>query len=174
MMEERIKQVMESLHLSQQDFAQKLKISPASLSNIFNGRSKPTMNHVQAIHAAFPEINTNWLAFGEGTMLSGSGNSAPGSPSQNPSLFPEEVPSGSENPVSQNSQDSNDGPGLFSSYPGPAPRDEEQSSKIKNRPVEKPIIQTKIVRTKVVEIRVFYDDQTYESFLPSEKRNVSR
>ncbi len=60
---------MDSMGLSQQEFAQKLGMSPASLSNIFNGRSNPTNNHVQAIHRAFPNINTNWLMFGEGTML---------------------------------------------------------------------------------------------------------
>ena len=38
----------------------------------------------------------------------------------------------------------------------------------------KVITETKIVRPKVVEIRVFYDDQTFESFVPSEKHNVSR
>ena len=68
-MRERIRQVMDSMGLSQQEFAQKLGMSPASLSNIFNGRSNPTNNHVQAIHRAFPNINTNWLMFGEGTML---------------------------------------------------------------------------------------------------------
>ena len=82
-MEERIRQVMDFLGLSQQDFAQKLGISPASLSNIFNGRSKPTNNHVQAIHRAFPKINTNWLMFGEGVMLDDGGSDL-----QNPDIRP--------------------------------------------------------------------------------------
>lgn len=76
-MRERIRQVMDSMGLSQQEFAQKLGMSPASLSNIFNGRSNPTNNHVQAIHRAFPNINTNWLMFGEGTMLNDDAKKVP-------------------------------------------------------------------------------------------------
>ena len=37
------------------------------------------------------------------------------------------------------------------------------------KPETKVIRETKIVRPKVVEIRVFYDDQTFESFVPSGK-----
>ena len=136
-MRERIRQVMDSMGLSQQEFAQKLGMSPASLSNIFNGRSNPTNNHVQAIHRAFPNINTNWLMFGEGTMLNDDAKKS------SDSAMPDSA-SGSLN--------SN------SNLPGGT----------------KVITETKIVRPKVVEIRVFYDDQTFESFVPSEKHNVSR
>jgi transcriptional regulator with XRE-family HTH domain len=59
-MKDRVRQVMTWAKLSQQDFATYLEISPASLSSIFNGRTNPTNNHVQAIHRAFPEINVNW------------------------------------------------------------------------------------------------------------------
>lgn len=44
-------------------------MSPASLSSIFNGRTNPTNNHVQAIHRAFPVVNVSWLMFGEGDMF---------------------------------------------------------------------------------------------------------
>ena len=60
---------MELAGLSQQEFAARLEISPASLSSIFTGRTNPTNNHVQAIHRAFPNINVNWLMFGEGEMM---------------------------------------------------------------------------------------------------------
>lgn len=65
----RIKQVMDHYGLQQQAFAMKLGVSPATISSIYNGRTKPTNNHVQAIHREFPEINTNWLLFGEGDMI---------------------------------------------------------------------------------------------------------
>lgn len=65
-MKERIRQIMDQAKLSQQDFAAKLGISPASLSSIFTGRTNPTNNHVMAVHRAFPDININWLMFGEG------------------------------------------------------------------------------------------------------------
>ena len=45
-MKERIRCIMEYVQLTQQDFAAKLNISPASLSGIFTGRTNPTNNHV--------------------------------------------------------------------------------------------------------------------------------
>ena len=67
-MKERIRLIQEQLGLSQIEFANKLGISPASLSSIYTGRTNPTNNHVMAIHKAFPQINVNWLMFGEGDM----------------------------------------------------------------------------------------------------------
>ena len=59
---------MDSVKMSQQDFARILGITPGSLSGILNERTKPTNNHTLAIHKAFPNININWLLFGEGDM----------------------------------------------------------------------------------------------------------
>lgn len=66
---ERIRSIMDYAKLSQQDFAARLGISPASLSSILTGRTNPTNKHVMGVHVAFPEINVNWLMFGEGEML---------------------------------------------------------------------------------------------------------
>ena len=68
-MKERIRSIMQSMRLSQQDFANRPGIAAASLSSIFTGRTNPTNNHVMAVHRAFPEININWLMFGEGEMM---------------------------------------------------------------------------------------------------------
>ena len=62
-MKDRIKQIMESKHMTQQVFAQFIDMSPASLSSIFNGRTKPTLNIVEAIKRKIPDINTNWLLY---------------------------------------------------------------------------------------------------------------
>ena len=75
-MKDRIKKVMESQHMSQQTFAHSIGMSPASLSSIFNGRTKPTLNIVEAIKDKIPRISTDWLIFGKGDMyLSDSGHS---------------------------------------------------------------------------------------------------
>lgn len=68
MMKERIMQIMHKENMTQQDFAKAIEVSPASLSNIFNGKTNPTNNHVNAIHRRFPNISINWLMFGEGDM----------------------------------------------------------------------------------------------------------
>ena len=56
-MKERIKQIMESQHMTQQTFAQFIQISPASLSSIFNDRTKPTLAIVEAICAIFRVVD---------------------------------------------------------------------------------------------------------------------
>ena len=68
MMKERILQIMRRENMTQQEFAKAIEVSPASLSNIFNGKTNPTNNHVSAIHRRFPDININWLMFGEGDI----------------------------------------------------------------------------------------------------------
>jgi len=59
---------MESLHMTQQVFAQFIDVSAASLSSIFNGRTRPTLNIVEAIKKKVPDISTDWLMFGTGSM----------------------------------------------------------------------------------------------------------
>ena len=58
-MKERIKEVMESQHMTQQVFAQFIEMSPASLSSIFTGRTRPTINIVEAIKKKIPNLNTD-------------------------------------------------------------------------------------------------------------------
>ena len=70
-MKDRIRQIMEAKHMTQQVFAQFIDMSPASLSSIFNGRTKPTLNIVEAIKKKIPEINIDWLLFGSGEMYGG-------------------------------------------------------------------------------------------------------
>ena len=67
-MKDRIKQIMEAQRLTQQEFANTLELSPATLSSIFNGRTNPTLNIVDAIKKKFPAISTDWLMFGNGSM----------------------------------------------------------------------------------------------------------
>ena len=61
---DRIRTIMEYAKMSQQDFAARLGISPASLSSILTGRTNPTSKHIMGIHQGFPEINVNWLKIG--------------------------------------------------------------------------------------------------------------
>ena len=67
-MKDRIKKIMESQHMAQNTFAQLIGKSPATLSSIFNERTRPTLDIVEAIKNKLPAVSTDWLLFGRGPM----------------------------------------------------------------------------------------------------------
>ena len=67
-MKDRIKQLMESLHMNQQSFASFVGIAPATLNGIFQERTRPTLNTVEAICKKMPNVNLMWLINGTGDM----------------------------------------------------------------------------------------------------------
>lgn len=160
-MKDRIKQLMDSLHLTQQKFAEDLGISPASLSSIFNGRTKPTINHVDAIVIAFPNINLRWLMYGEGDMfLADNDTSTAASEQKDPSTV-----------FSQQGEQlldfGNDQPPL--SQQTVQPQRVQQQQYIPQSQHKQEIETVKIInkpQRQISEIRIFYDDQTWETFVP--------
>lgn len=166
-MKERIRQIMEEAGLSQQDFSARLGISPASLSSIFTGRTNPTNNHVQAIHRAFPEINVNWLLFGEGEMRSGSTSADGSSEAEHPSAMSENrdgvLPMFvEESLVGSPTQDER-----MAKY-GQVRRETNVQRSVSNFSFND-AKNTDNIRRKIKEIRVFFDDGTYEAFVPAGK-----
>lgn len=173
-MKDRIKKILEWTNMSQQDFANRLGISPASLSSIFTGRTNPTNNHVQAIHKVFPEIDINWLLFGEGQML---GNEGTGLSSMEPGLA---EPSGEEGKgVAQSASVASVLPladaGMIppsnagSSYSMGNIYHESPQSRFGGNRYGESVKNFDKRERKIKEIRVFFDDGTYESFVPSGK-----
>lgn len=176
-MQDRIRQIMDHYGLSQQNFASQLGVAPATISSIFTGRTNPTNKHVQAIHKAFPEIDTNWLMFGEGEMMTSlertnvengiDGENIPLSvgESSESSLFGEELSGGSTGTTMGGAVQNvgamagntrglrRDGGVLSQQYAGIL----ETANLMDKKP------------RKIKEIRVFYDDGTFEVFSPSSK-----
>ena len=152
-MKDRIRRIMESQHMTQQVFAQFIKISPATLSGIFNGRTNPSLNIVEAIKNSLPSISTDWLLFGNGPMYidvskGESVASAGGSADSKEALLDFETPSSAPSIASQT--------GGFVQGVNSTPKNIEQFV-VKN--IDKP-------QRKITEIRIFFDDQTWETFLP--------
>ena len=149
--------------MTQQVFADYIQQSPATLSSIFNGRTRPTLNIVEAIKKKIPNISTDWLMFGSGDMylpendsLEGAQHqSEPGSDTprqiQNPMLDFEASPS----PTLQNGLQQ---PQFSNSVRNTRPEIVREEVKIVDKP-----------QRRVIEIRVFYDDQTWDTFVPAKK-----
>ncbi len=144
-MKDRIRAIMEDKKMTQQSFANFIELSTASLSSIFNGRTNPTLKMVEAIKNKVPNININWLLFGEGEM------------------YVEEK----NDEVSSLSKDETKDEGLLNFDPTPNqslgkiinPSSNFGASTLGGSFQEKP-------QRQVTEIRVFFDDLTYETFIP--------
>lgn len=60
----RIEKIMNEQHLTPALFADKIEISRSSLSHIFSGRNKPSLEIILKIHRAFPSVDLYWLLSG--------------------------------------------------------------------------------------------------------------
>ena len=175
---------MESQNMTQTSFAQATGISTASLSSIFNGRTKPTLNHIEAISASFPNINLMWLLKGVGNMMNPSnGPQSTDMAADQSQMSGEGIPSG-DNPVEATSGHyTSSAPSSSSSFPQESSLDFDASQdragsrpgtaaapySYSNRADNGGISMMKIVdkpQRKVASIQVIYDDNTIEIFVP--------
>ncbi len=154
---------MESQHMTQQVFAEFIGLAPATLSSIYNERTRPTISVVEAIKKKIPNISTDWLMFGSGEMYN-----TP--PSQADNLFSNQDDVVNGNAIIQNPRLDNDvvsSPTLqFAPQPAPV------YNSVKNTRSELERAEVKLIdkpQRRVKEIRVFYDDQTWETFIPEKK-----
>ena len=151
-MKERITQIMQKEEMTAAQFAEKIGLSPSSLSHILNGRNNPSLDVVMKIHKACSYVNLPWLIYGEGTME--------GQP---------EAPQSEASGVS--------GISLFdeSAFFTPEGTDERENRKemaskslvfAPKEIVREEIKYVEKPARKITEIRIFFDNGTYETFRP--------
>jgi transcriptional regulator with XRE-family HTH domain len=61
----RILEILEKSGLTPSEFADKIEVQRSAISHITSGRNKPSLDFLIKIKQAFPEIDTDWLVFGE-------------------------------------------------------------------------------------------------------------
>lgn len=152
-MKDRIKRLMESQHMSQKVFAQFTGISEGSLSGVFNGRTQPSMKMVESIHACLPKVSTDWLMWGTGPMY-----------------IDEDTPAQEQNDQSGETQVAS---GSTSRAPGELllfdTREQQNSPVVHDTPINSAQKVVKYIdkpQRQITEIRIFFDDQTWETFVP--------
>lgn len=151
-MKDRIKTIMESQHMTQQTFSQFLGISSAALSSIFNGRTRPTINTVEAIHQKIPNISIPWLMFGTGDMYVNKDDS--------------QVVKSQDQTSKQQELDFDNAP----QETLPSPKGKGQYNKAQTKIIKSSEVKfADRFRREITEIRVYFDDQTYETFVPDKK-----
>ena len=153
-MKDRIKQLMESQHMTQQIFSDFIGISSASLSSIFNERTRPTLATVEAIRKKFPTISLDWLMYGTGPMFL---DDVP---------VPQNVSTSGSPSVSEAKLDFSTDSLPPSRQGGSTPSVYEGVAHTPNNIVRSELKYVDKPKRNITEIRVFFDDQTYESFVP--------
>ena len=139
---------MKHMGMSQKVFAAEICISEGALSSIFSGRTKPTLNTVNNIHERFPEVNMGWLMDGRGEMFT---SSSLGSQQGNVNEmgFSSAPTQASGLPIQT---------GFMEQLASPVQMTPQNPvSMVDGKKLDKPT-------RRISEIRVFYDDGTFETF----------
>lgn len=69
MIQERILLLMKSLGLNPTQFADEIGVQRSSISHIISGRNNPSLDIVTKILNKFPDIDSNWLVIGKGSLV---------------------------------------------------------------------------------------------------------
>lgn len=195
-MKDRIRQLMESMHMNQQTFANHIHLSTATLSSILLGRTKPTLNTVEAIQKYCPTVNLGWLMNGQGeiyatndpSLLSSDSSQQTNLDAQDLDLFSSADPlqqlpsssSGSNIPPSTGNNNQPERNGQFVSPAHSASSDTGTGVPVRSgsyagqqhrmrQQVQNITLDAKNIdkyTRHITEIRVYYDDQTWETFVP--------
>lgn len=163
---------MDSRHMTQQEFSEYINIAPATLSSIFRGRTRPTLSIVDAVKNRFPEVSTDWLLFGKEPMLvnAGGGEGVSGGAADGVAdgigMASDAEIEPSFDFMAEPADDFGNVGGSASSASAPS------VAKSLSRPVNGQTVTVKNIDRKqrsITEIRIFYDDQTWETFVPKAK-----
>lgn len=157
---DRIRQIIVREGLTAGAFAETVGVAQATISHILGSRNKyPSMEFVLRLHQRYPDIDLNWLLTGEASSTDPSESRDEFAGPGLPGLVPDEgYPLWGENAIIQTA-----------GRAGGKDRKENASESLENSP--KPTVHQEIVyrekpSRKITEIRIFFDDNTYETFLP--------
>lgn len=155
-MNNRIKEIIASEHLSDGEFADLVGIKRSTLSHCLSGRNDVSKDIITKIHNAYPYISINWLMFGEGE----SGISLKNVSTSN--LFNSFEYSNTDSNV--DSEYRNDLP--LNTSLNQSQQTENQTSKpeIKVENISPEIDKIVYKEKKIEKIMIFYSDNTFEVF----------
>lgn len=153
---ERIEYIIKDMGMTNVDFASRTGIAPATLSHITSGRSKPTLAILRGIIDGFPDLSPEWVLMGTGPIYKDSKQTK------------DNTTDGGQAVEMQND--------LFSANYDTVNKNRQKQESVQ-APVQGPSVED-VVRTtmaamtgvaqaqprKVVEIRIFFDDGTYQEF----------
>lgn len=161
----RLKLFMDSQNLASTQFADMCMIPRPTVSQILNGRNKKISDElIGKIHRAFPQLSVLWLMFGEGNMESDSNIQF--SEPKNINSIDSSTRENTTNQDVENNEIDFSNVFDFSSEKFVTNNTSTSSIEIHNgEEVSVPI--TRNSSKKIQNIVVLYDDNTFETFLPT-------
>lgn len=166
---EKIELIIQEKHLNNTQFCNEVCIAPGTLSHILSGRTQPTLNILRSITQAFPDINPAWLFYNQEPMYKNSDSPTPEKAESDATYLNSTVEDAAPNEDGQLS--------LFASAPTSAsPVSPVSTPRRTSSPAPAPStlnVQDIVAETlklqqkpprKVVEVRIFFDDGTFETF----------
>ena len=183
---EKIELIIRDKQLNNTQFCNEVGIVAGTLSHIRSGRTEPSLNILRSIAQAFPDINPAWLFYGEEPMYKNA-------PSPTSGQDGTDTNNAYMNQASDTSLSDDDEMPLFAFAPTPSPSPKPHAAVPNNaspttmpqgtnpsRRIFQPATPTTSVNVqevvaevlkqqqrplrKVVEVRIFFDDGTFETF----------
>jgi transcriptional regulator with XRE-family HTH domain len=149
---DRIKIIMDKENILSGAFAETVGVQQSTLSHILNGRNNPSLDVIIKIHQKYNYINIEWLLYGTGDMTNNVQSTAMSKKEKEPSLFANNLPFNNKNNEPHK----------------PESRKELASPQSIEIPIKETIKQEikyiEMPARKITEIRIFFDDNTFEIF----------
>ena len=131
-MKDRILQLLEEKAMTLAAFADEIGVERSTMSHIKSGRSNPSLDVALKILERFPEVSTDWLILGKGSMFGQITNP------YEPTLFDQTQPTASYTAEYAQKQ---------------APETASQPTSLQNEPS---------TQRSIVRVILFHDDNTFE------------
>lgn len=167
----RIQEILKKYNLTAARFADQLDVPRSTISHILSERNKPSLEFIQKVLENYPDISTNWLIKGEGTIFGKEMDlfsELEMKPEQLQPEIREKDKKEDDFPAEKliepdNSREESIHENLRKESPPP-----EEVEKIDNQAdtSRKNVVSAK---RKIVRLIAFYEDNTFEEFLPAEK-----
>ncbi len=156
---DRFKMIMDREKLTAGAFAESIGVAQATISHILGPRNKyPSTEVILRLHQRYSDINLEWLLTGQGNMSNTSNIQNSSSSIESTVNSEMEYPLFAENIVNTSNSTAESGNRKEIAL--------ESSKSIVKEPVKQEVIYRERPIRKITEIRIFFDDNTFEIFKP--------
>jgi len=145
-MKDRLIKLIDMEHLTPSKFADLIGVQRSSVSHILSGRNKPSFDFLEKTLGAFPGLEADWLIMGKGQMYEQMGRSS------DSDLFSTEP----QNETEDSEPDAND------EYTS------QKTVEVPEKEDYRPVADESEALRKVIQVMVFYDDNTFSTYTPSQ------